>query len=398
MAGKKTGSMAVLLLGAILASSLVACSSGEEDASAPPPPKETEQQSEEGRPTRIGRPASPVVESSYVSPLTEVYGDVFVGKESFVASNSVLRAAPEEGVTIEFGDRSNAQDNVVVRALKDHVAVGDESSLGHHAVVRDSELGERVFVGYNAEVRNASVGDGSVVYHGALVDGVEIPENSFVGPGEEVTDQAAADALPKVEESKVDEYFTKGTVEVNEEFAKGYIELYEDQDYAATIDVGPNPKTSFNPEQSEPRIDETVKLGEFARIVGDVEIGELSTLAPRATVRADEGTPIVIGRGAIIRDRVTFHALKDTEVRIGEYLVAGDDVVLHGPLQMGNNVVVADGAVVFRVKVGNGVQIGEGAVIAGPAGKDLTLKIPDDTIIPAGAVVTSEEDLKALEN
>ena len=74
--------------------------------------------------------------------------------------------------------------------------------------------------------------------------------------------------------------------------------------------------------------------------------------------------------------------------------MAGDDVVLHGPLEMGNKNVVGDGAVVFRAKVGDNVQIGERAVIVGPAGKELTLEIPDDTIIPAGAVVASEEDLE----
>jgi carbon dioxide concentrating mechanism protein CcmM len=390
----------VPLLCVILALSLIACGSEtaqeDDEKNTGSAPKETEQ-SEEGRLTRIGRPATPVFGSTYVSPLTEIYGDVFIGQESFVAMNSVFRAAPEEGVTIEFGDRSNVQDSVIVRALEEPVIIGDESSLTHHVTVRDSEIGDRVFVGYNAEVRNSRVGEGTFIYHGALVDGVEIPENSFVGPGEEVTDQSAADALPKVEDVDMDKYYDrKEHLDINKEFAKAYIELYEEQDYGALLDIGPNPKTSFNPEQVEPRVDETVELGEFERIVGDVEIGELSKLAPRTVIRADEGTPIVIGRGAIIRDRATFHALKDTDVQIGEYLVTGDDVVLHGPLEMGNNNVVADGAVVFRAKVGNNVQIGEGAVVAGPAGKGLTLEIPDDAIIPADAVVTSEEDLEAL--
>jgi len=346
---------------------------------------------------RIGRPASPVFGSSYVSPLTEVFGDVFVGQENFVASNSVLRASP--GQRVEIGNRSNAQDNVVVRAREGPVAVGEESSLSHHAVVRDSEIGDSVFVGYNAEVRNSRVGDGAFVYHGALIDGVKIPQGAFVGPGEEVTDQAEADALPKVEGVDIEKYYDrKQTLENNLEFARAYIELYESQGYGALLDVGPNPKTFFSPEQVEPQIDETVEPEEFARIVGDVQIAEGSTVGQRATLRSDEGTSMFIGRGAIVGDRVTFHALRDTEVRIGEYLVAGDDATLHGPLQMGNNNVVGDGAVVFRVEVGNDVQIGEGAVVAGPAGEGLTLEIPDGTLIPAGAVVTGEEDLEALEN
>jgi carbon dioxide concentrating mechanism protein CcmM len=383
----------------ILALSLIAC--GSETAQEEDDKKNTDSasretgQSEDGRLTRVGRPASPVFGSSYVSPLTEVFGDVFVGQENFIAINSILRASP--GQRVEIGDRSNAQDNVVVRAREGSVAVGEESSLSHHAIVRDSEIGDGVFVGYNAEIRDSRVGDGAFVYHGALIDGVKIPENSFVGPGEEVTDQAQADALPKVEDVDIDKYYDRNqTLENNLEFARAYIELYESQGYGALLDVGPNPKTFFNPEQVEPQIDETVELKEFARIVGDVQIAEGSSVGQRATLRSDEGTPMFIGRGAIVGDRVTFHALRDTEVRIGEYLVAGDDATLHGPLEMGDRDVVGDGAVVFRVRVGDDVQIGEGAVVAGPAGEELALEIPDGTLIPADAVVTGEEDLEAL--
>ena len=55
----------------------------------------------------------------------------------------------------------------------------------------------------------------------------------------------------------------------------------------------------------------------------------------RSTIRADDGTPIVIGEGARIDDRVTLHALAGTDVRIVDNLTVGDDAVLHGPLQMG---------------------------------------------------------------
>lgn len=65
---------------------------------------------------------------------------------------------------------------------------------------------------------------------------------------------------------------------------------------------------------------------------------------------------------------------------------------------MGNNSVVGDRTVVFRVRMGDDVQIGEGAVVAGPAGGGLTLETPDGTLIPDNAVVTGEEDLEALEN
>ncbi len=78
----------------------------------------------------------------------------------------------------------------------------------------------------------------------------------------------------------------------------------------------------------------------------------------RSTIRADDGTPIAIGEGARIDDRVTLHALAGTDVRIGDNLTLGDDAVLHGPLQMEDNVAVVDDAVVFRMVVGNNVDIG----------------------------------------
>jgi len=66
---------------------------------------------------------------------------------------------------------------------------------------------------------------------------------------------------------------------------------------------------------------------------------------------------------------------------------------------MGKRDFVGENAVVFRVRVGDDVQIGEGDVIAGPVGSDekITLKIPDGTLVSAGAVVTSEKDVRALQ-
>jgi hypothetical protein len=63
---------------------------------------------------RISETNSPVVGTSYVSPLVELYGDVFIGERSFVAGNTVLRAAPDR--RLEIGDETNSQDSVIARA------------------------------------------------------------------------------------------------------------------------------------------------------------------------------------------------------------------------------------------------------------------------------------------
>ena len=96
---------------------------------------------------------------------------------------------------------------------------------------------------------------------------------------------------------------------------------------------------------------------------------------------------------------MTFHALEETSITAGDNLVADDDSVLHGPLEVGNNLTVADDSVVFRIDVGDNVTVGEGVIIQGPASEtedpeNLTLAIPDGAMIPDGAVVTDEASLK----
>ena len=350
-----------------------------------------------GQPTNIGRQAEVVVnDSSYVSPLTEIFGDVFVGQDNFVAASSVMRASP--GHRVELGDSATVQDNIVVRALNESVAIGDESNLGHHAIVRDSQIGDSAYIGYNTEIEDSRVGDGALVYHGARVEGVEIPDEAYVAAGEVVTEQSEADELPTIEEVGVDEYYQEALLDIHDELTQGYIDLFEQEGYEAVLEVGVNPETSFNPEQTEPQLGENVELDEFVRLVGDVRLEENSSVGRRTAIRADEGTPIAIGPGSSIDDRVTFHATKGSDVRAGKFLVVDDDAVLHGPLEAGNRVFVGEQAVVFRARLGDDVRIGEGAVIVGPEGPaDKIMEIPDDTLVPAGAVITTEKDVRALE-
>ncbi len=50
--------------------------------------------------------------------------------------------------------------------------------------------------------------------------------------------------------------------------------------------------------------------------------------------------------------------------------------------------------VVFRARIGNRVTIGEGALVAGPA--DDPLEVPDGTVIPPRARVTTQAEVDAL--
>jgi len=231
-----------------------------------------------------------------------------------------------------------------------------------------------------------------------VIRDVELPEDALVLPGQSVTTQEQADALPSVGEGE--EEFKHEVLDVNAEFAEGYVDLYEAEGYDDVVGVGPNPVTSFNPEAIEPEIGAGTQVGELARVVGDVRIGAGSEMSDRAALRADEadeGAPIIIGANANIEERVTFHALQGTTITVGDDLDVGDDSVLHGPLKAGEELEVGDDSVVFRVLLGDGVSIGDDVTVQGPAGEgdpnELTLEIPDGTMIPDGAVVTDEESL-----
>jgi len=346
--------------------------------------------SSEGSPQRVAEDRV-VYGTSFVNPLVEISGAVYIGQKSFVAGNTVLNA--DRGRSIEIGNQTNAQDNVSVKVLKRETTVDDETSLAHQAIVEDSEIGDFVFVGFNARVENSTLKDGAFVLHGARVENVTVPENALVGVGQVVDEQSEADALPTAEEGT--EEFRREVLEVNKEFAEGYIELYREEGEEALTGIGPNPETSFNPKEIEPEVPKDLAVGRFVRIVGDVRIGENSEVGRRSAIRADEGGPIVIGENADIGKRVTFHALKGTELKVGERLTAGDDAVLHGPLEVGDNLRVGERGVVFRCNVGDDVTVGEGAIIAGPAGKGGVpeLEIPDGTKIPDGAVITDQKEL-----
>ncbi|MDA0141406.1 LbetaH domain-containing protein [Solirubrobacter deserti] len=334
-----------------------------------------------------------VVNGSFISPLTERFGDVRVGKGVFVTANTTLRADP--GHHVQLGDRTNVQDNVSVLALTGEpgartAATGARTSLAHQAEVVNSRIGKFTFIGFRARIVNATLADGVFVGHGAIVDGVKVPKDRFVGVGQVVTTQAQADALPKKTEGDAD--FQRDVLEVNREFAEEYAHLYEKSGYTAVTGISRSPRTSFNPGK-RPTIGAGAVIQPSARIEGDVRLGANAKVGRRTSIRADEGSPISVGANAEIEDRVTFHALKGTSVSIGANLDTDDNVVFHGPLRVGDRLTIADDAILFRATVGNDVTIEHGAIIAGPA-TGLTLR--DGLRVPAGTVLTSQAQVDAL--
>jgi carbon dioxide concentrating mechanism protein CcmM len=336
-----------------------------------------------------------VVNDSFISPLVELFGDVSVGRYVFVAGNTIVRADPETRICI--GHETNLQDNVIVLALRSGPApasacgprsTSTESrvSIAHQAVIKNSHIGNFTFVGFHAQLENVVLEDGAFVLHGARLANVRIGRDRLVPVGGQITTQAQADALPLKAAAQAE--FQEEVLEVNREFAEHYPDLYAQGGFDAVTGVGPAPQTSFN-NGASPTIGQNVRLAEFARIVGDVRLGDNSVVGRRTSIRADEGAPISIGADAMIEDRVTFHALKGTSITIGRGLNTADNIVFHGPLQVGDNLSIGDDAILFRSIVGNNVTIGAAAIVI-----DVTLR--DGVSVPAGAVITTQAQADAL--
>ncbi len=344
----------------------------------------------------IAEPINVAVNESFISPLVEIFGNVNIGEKVFVASNTILRADPETRVCI--GSETNLQDNILFLALRPNPgpasACGPRSSstqnrvsIAHQAVIVNSAIGNFSFIGFHARIENSVLEDGVFVLHGAKVLNVRIPKDRIVPIGAVIATQRDADALPLKTDAHAK--FQMDVLHVNHEFAEQYPALYEQSGFDAVTGVSVAPKTSFNPRQVKPTLGKNVRLSEFTRIVGDVRIGDNSVVGRRTTIRADEGTPIIIGENASIDDRVTFHALEHTSLMVGANLKTGHNAVFHGPLEVGDDLSIGNDAILFRSKVGNNVSIGERAIVV-----DVTLR--DGVEVPDDAVITSQDKADQL--
>ena len=114
-----------------------------------------------------------------------------------------------------------------------------------------------------------------------------------------------------------------------------------------------------------PRIAESAFVSEAAYLIGDIEIGENSSVWPGAVIRADVGGMEVGG-----------------SIKIGRNTHIEDNCVVHFTKEIGDNVVLGHGAVVEATKIGSNIVIGDNATVLGYA------EIGDFCLIGAGSVVT----------
>ena len=113
-----------------------------------------------------------------------------------------------------------------------------------------------------------------------------------------------------------------------------------------------------------PMIHEHCFIAETANVIGDIVIGENSSIWYNVVIRADVNS-VRIGKNTNIQDNSVIHNSDDFPTIIGDDVTVGHNAIVHA------------------CAVGNKVLIGMGAIVLDGA------EIGDETIIGAGSIVTS---------
>lgn len=124
-----------------------------------------------------------------------------------------------------------------------------------------------------------------------------------------------------------------------------------------------------------PRVHQTAFIDDSAQVIGDVEIGEESSIWMCVVIRGDVHR-IRIGRRSNVQDGTIVHVMKDTHpTTIGDDVTIGHGAIVHG-CTVEDRCLVGMGAILL-----NGVTVGSGSIVA--AG---TL-LPEGTQVPPRSLV-----------
>ena len=107
-----------------------------------------------------------------------------------------------------------------------------------------------------------------------------------------------------------------------------------------------------------PRVHATAYIDPSAQVIGDVEIGEASSIWMNAVVRGDVNW-IRIGARSNVQDGSIVHVMIQTHpTTIGDEVTIGHGAVVHG-CTLHDRILIGMGAIVL-----NGVEVGEDSIVA----------------------------------
>ena len=146
----------------------------------------------------------------------------------------------------------------------------------------------------------------------------------------------------------------------------------------------------------KPVLGELVFIAEGAKVIGDVEIGDDSSVFYNTVIRADLAE-IRIGKRTNIQDNATIHLSTGVGVHVGDDVTVGHNAILHA-CDVDDHVLIGMGAILM-----DGVHIKSDSVVAAGAVVTQNKEFPERSLIvgaPAHVVreLTEDEIRKFHEN
>lgn len=323
--------------------------------------------------------------NSFVDPAAVIdAGSFSIGSESYIAPfTSLTGESIEIGSYCDFQDSSSTSGKIII---KDYAVIAHGADL-----VGNVEIGSRAFIGFNDLIQDAKIGDGAYIGIGSKVIGVDIPANKAVPNG------VVIDSIDEVEKlkpvTKAQQDFVAEVIDVNRALATGYTKIWESKGSDAFGKTGPHGDgdilingidvleySGFH----EPVIGAGTVIGN-SRVIGQVILRNNIMVGDRTSIRGDEGVPIDIGDNAQIGKNNTFHSLNGQKIMIARNFKLGDDSVVHGPLNVGENLQVGNRVIIHKSKIGKNSIIGDNAVLVG-------VRLLDGAIIPPNTVLDKQRD------
>jgi|SRR5450432_552270 len=114
----------------------------------------------------------------FIAPNATIVGDVIMGDDCGVWFNAVIRGDVN---SILIGNKVNMQDGCLIHCTyqKTKTIVGNNVSIGHHAIVHGCTIQDNVLIGMGSIIMDgADIGSNSIIAAGAIV-----LENTRVEPG-----------------------------------------------------------------------------------------------------------------------------------------------------------------------------------------------------------------------
>ncbi len=139
-----------------------------------------------------------------------------------------------------------------------------------------------------------------------------------------------------------------------------------------------------------PKVAVSAYVDASAQVIGDVVIGERSSVWPNASLRGDTG-PIRIGADTSIQDNCVLHLDEGFPLTIGDRVTVGHSVTLHG-CTVEDDTLIGIGSIIL-----NGASVRKGSVVAAGALVAEGMEVPPNTLVmgvpakPRRAVTPEEQ-------